>query len=61
MGARSENREPDRRKWKISRNIFVAETTKEARERGPEQFTRQMPGIYHEADRPRTRKGAVET
>ena len=32
-GAQSAGREPDRQKWKISRNIFVAETTAEAREK----------------------------
>ena len=32
-GAQSAGQEPDRRKWKISRNIFVADTTKEAREK----------------------------
>lgn len=32
-GARSAEREPDRQKWKISRNIFVADTTEEAREK----------------------------
>jgi alkanesulfonate monooxygenase SsuD/methylene tetrahydromethanopterin reductase-like flavin-dependent oxidoreductase (luciferase family) len=32
-GARKAGCEPDRSNWKISRNIFVAETTKEAKER----------------------------
>lgn len=32
-GARQAGRVPDRRQWKISRNIFVAETTKEAKEK----------------------------
>ncbi|MBM3262589.1 MAG: LLM class flavin-dependent oxidoreductase [candidate division Zixibacteria bacterium] len=32
-GARAECREPDRKKWKVSRNVFVADTTKEAREK----------------------------
>ena len=31
-GAHSKALEPDRRKWKISRNIFVADTTQEARD-----------------------------
>ena len=46
-------RQPDRSDWKIARSIFLADTTKEAQQTGPDQLARQVLRVY----RPPLRQG----